>query len=101
MKSDLYCVLSPRRFDAGAAAPRAAAVGWGGRPGAGRGASLKAPSRDCRLSGRLHQAVIIAKAINIVPLLRELHALARSSSCAAYGRVARSRVIKVEYLTRL
>ena len=93
-----FIVLSPRRFDAGAAAPRAAAVGWGG---AGRGASLKAPSRDCRLSGRLHQAVIIAKAINIVPLLRELHALARSSSCAAYGRVARSRVIKVEYLTRL
>ena len=79
-------------------APRRGAVGWGG---AGRGASLKAPSRDCRLSGRLHQAVIIAKAINIVPLLRELHALARSSSCAAYARVARSRVIKVEYLTRL
>ena len=29
-----FIVLSPRRFDAGAAAPRAAAVGWGG---AGRG----------------------------------------------------------------
>ena len=95
-----FIVLSPRRFDAGAAAPRAAAVGCGAGRDPG-GASLKAPSRDCRLSGRLHQAVIIAKAINIVPLLRELHALARSSSCAAYGRVARSRVIKVEYLTRL
>ena len=91
-----FIVLSPRRFDAaggGAGAARAGA-------GAGRG-RLSKRHHDCRLSGRLHQAVIIAKAINIVPLLRELHALARSSSCAAYGRVARSRVIKVEYLTRL
>ena len=93
-----FIVLSPRRFDAGAArrpAPRRSG-------GAGRdGGRLSKRHHDCRLSGRLHQAVIIAKAINIVPLLRELHALARSSSCAAYGRVARSRVIKVEYLTRL
>ena len=96
-----FIVLSPRRFDhagGGAAAPRAAAVAGG----AGRdGGRLSKRHHDCRLSGRLHQAVIIAKAINIVPLLRELHALARSSSCAAYARVARSRVIKVEYLTRL